>query len=83
MRDYNGEGEWSFESVIRRYEAYCSAFKVPVRRLLRPKISGTGDERRVYPIMDAVNEGIREDDPACTELGIVHLLAAEESFDPS
>ena len=70
MQDYNGEGEWSSDSVIRRYEAYCLKFKVPAQRRLLPVIYGTGDDRRIYPIMDAVNQGIKEDDPACIEIGI-------------
>jgi hypothetical protein len=78
-RDYNGDGEWSCESVIRRYESNCLMLKVPIQRLLCPKIYGVGDDRRVYPIMDAVNEGIREDDPACIELGI-DFICESKSF---
>jgi hypothetical protein len=70
VNGYNGEGEWAVDAVIRRYEEYCLKFGVPMQRHLRPVISGVGDERRIWPIMDPVNEGIREDDPACTEIGI-------------
>jgi hypothetical protein len=69
-RDYNGDGEWSVCAVIGRYEEYCRKLDVPMRTLLRPVISGTGDERRVWPIMNAVVQGISDDDPACAEIGI-------------
>jgi hypothetical protein len=68
--DYNGVGEWSADAVIRRYEAYCEQFGLPMRRLLQAKVSGVDYDRRVWPIMGAVNDGIKQDDPACTEIGI-------------
>ena len=70
VRDYNGDGEWSVEAVVRRYEDYCRQFHLPAQRILQPKTHTEGGIRWVYPIMDAVIEGIRQDDPACTELGI-------------
>lgn len=79
MMDYNGDGEWAFESVIRRYEEYCRLFNVAMQRRLRPEIHGTGEERRAYPIMDPVNEGIREGDPACIALGI-DFICESKSF---
>lgn len=70
VQNYNGDGEWSVESVVRRYETYCRQFQVPEQRILSSKTHTEGEYRWIYPIMDAVIQGIREDDPACTELGI-------------
>lgn len=75
--NYNGDGEWSVDAVIRRYEAYCAQFGVPMQRMLRPVINGEGTERRVWPIMAAVNDGIRQDDPACTEIGIDFICESQ------
>jgi hypothetical protein len=70
VQNYNGDGEWSVDSVVRRYETYCRQLHVPEQRILLPKTHTEGDSRWIYPIMDAVIQGIKEDDPACTELGI-------------
>ena len=70
VQNYNGDGEWSVESVVRRYETYCRQFQIPEQRILLPKTHAEGGARWIYPIMEAVIQGIREDDPACTELGI-------------
>ncbi|HSI46696.1 MAG TPA: hypothetical protein VLA61_00335 [Ideonella sp.] len=70
MQNYNGDGEWSVESVVRRYESYCRQLQITEQRVLRPQIHMEGECGWIYPIMAAVIQGIKEDDPACTELGI-------------
>ncbi len=70
LRNYNGEGRWSIESVQDRYREYCAALHVELPRLLTPRDHTEGDVRWIYPIMDEVIEGIDESDPACIALGV-------------
>lgn len=79
VHNYNGEDEWSVESVVQRYETCCRHLGRPVERILRPLTHSEGGTRWVYPIMDKVIEGIRQDDPACTELGI-DFICESRSF---
>ena len=61
VRDYNGDGDWSVDGV------------------LRPKVHTEGPILWVYPIMDAVIDGIKENDLACIELGI-DFICESKSF---
>ena len=79
VRDYNGDAEWSLESVGLRYGEYCRQLHLPTQRILRPRTHTNGETRWVYPIMEAVIDGIAEDDPACTELGI-DFICESKSF---
>lgn len=79
IRDYNGCAEWSVEEVLRRYEEDCQQFHHAERRILEPKACIEGQTRWVYPIMSSVIEGIKDDDPACTEIGI-DFISESKSF---
>jgi hypothetical protein len=79
VRDYNGDGEWSVDGVLRRYADYSSQFGVSKLKNLLPKVHTEGPIRWVYPIMDAVIDGIKEDDLACIELGI-DFICESKSF---
>lgn len=70
VHDYNGEGDWSVDSVIGRYQSHCRRLGIAEQRVLRAAVHSEGETRWVYPIMSSVIEGIKDDDPACTELGI-------------
>ena len=78
-RDYNGSNEWSIEGVLRRYANYCQQFGFAEQRLLSPRVHSEGEMRWIYPIMDAVIQGIKDDDRACTELGI-DFISESQSF---
>ena len=69
IRDYNGQGRWSRESILRRFESYSKTFGTTVDKLeSRSHEEGLG--KRIYPLIEAVIDGIEKQDPACIELGI-------------
>jgi hypothetical protein len=70
VRDYNGEGKWSKDEIIRRYAQYCRELKVPHPIDLSPVESVKGEVKWIYPVMDNVIAGIEEGDAACKRLGI-------------
>lgn len=69
IRDFNGPGHWSVAAVQARYTDYAGRYAVEPRPLA-PKIFERGDTRWIYPIMDAVIEGILAGDPACAAIGV-------------
>ncbi len=79
VHDYNGDGEWSVGGVVRRYDEYSRQFHVASQRILQPQTHTEGSTRWVYPIMTAVVQGIKDDDPECTELGI-DFICESKSF---
>jgi hypothetical protein len=68
-RDYNGKGNWSLESVERRFKSYSKIFGTTLERL-EPHIYEEGSTTWIYPLADAVIDGIKSKDAACVELGI-------------
>jgi hypothetical protein len=78
IRDYNGTGEWSAEAVRRRYVDHCRRYGQDVLRDLQPRLHVEGDTRWIYPIMDAVTDGIGGGDPACVELGVEFIESAHK-----
>ena len=69
IRDYNGEGRWSRESIERRFESYAKSLGTTIEKL-EPRTHQEGQVRWIYPLLDAVTHGIEKRDPACLELGI-------------
>lgn len=69
IRDYNDPGHWSVAAVQARYADYAGRYAVEARPLA-PKTYERGDTRWIYPIMDAVIEGILAGDPACAAIGV-------------
>ena len=69
VRDYNGTGAWTAEAVIQRYHVYCRQHGHPPR-VLQPREHVEGDVRWIYPVVDAVIDGIVAADPACVELDV-------------
>ena len=78
IRDYNGTGEWSAEAVRQRYLVYCERHGQTMPRDLQPQVHVEGDTRWIYPIMEAVTNGIRDGDPACVELGVEFIESAHK-----
>jgi len=78
IRDYNGEGRWSRESIERRFDTYSKSFGTTVRKI-EPRTYEKGTVKWVYPLVEAVVDGINKNDPACIELGI-ELIEDSESM---
>jgi hypothetical protein len=68
--DYNGTDFWSVDEVRARYKKYARRFQITEARDLSPIVHSNGDKQWIYPVMDAVIEGIEHGDLACAELGI-------------
>src|SRR6476469_4866930 len=77
--DYNGEGSWSADEILRRYESYARKYGIRTLRDLRPIVHETEGKRWVYPVMDRVIEGIEAGDTACVEIG-VEFIEQSDSF---
>jgi hypothetical protein len=69
-RDYNGQGHWSAAAVQARYADYAGRYGVETPRPLAPMVYEHGDVRWIYPIMDAIIDGILAEDPACAAIGV-------------
>ena len=70
VRDYNGNGFWSAESVVERYRTYALRFGTAADENLAPKRHAEGEVIRVYPIMGEIIAGIERGDKACIAIGI-------------
>lgn len=70
IRDYNGKGDWTAAAVQARYAELAARHGVETPRRLAPTVYERGDVRWVYPIMDAIIEGILAGDPACAAIGV-------------
>lgn len=69
IRDYNGKGRWTSESIQRRYESYAKSAgskNAPLKSIEHEK----GSVKWIYPLMHSVIEGIKTGDRACIELGV-------------
>lgn len=78
IRDYNGKGRWSRESIASRFKSYSKSFGTTLNEL-EPRTFEEGSIKWVYPLMEAAIEGIKKQDPACIELGI-ELIEDGESM---
>jgi len=67
--DYNGNGKWSCEEILARYELYAAKLQIS-RRDLTPDEHSERGRRWIYPVMHKVIEGIEAGDAACVRLGI-------------
>src|SRR5688572_7910061 len=78
IRDYNGEGRWSRESIERRFASYAKSFGTTIKEL-EPRTYEQGEVKWIYPLLDAVIDGIKKRDPACIEIG-VELIEDSDSM---
>lgn len=69
--NFNGNGRWSVQAIQERYLEYAWQLKVSPTLDLKPRedIDSRG-QRRIYPIMDQVIEGIEKGDKACIEIAV-------------
>ncbi|MFT7676311.1 MAG: hypothetical protein ACI8QC_000281 [Planctomycetota bacterium] len=79
IHDMNGEGLWSAEQLLSRYQAYIRRFDIAEPRDLTPATHESGSERWVYPVMKEVIKGIEADDLACAQLG-VEFIEEDQGF---
>jgi len=68
--DFNGSGEWSAQAVHQRYLKYSERYGLRRARELKCREHTEGAVRWVYPIIEAVVDGIKAADPACLDLGV-------------
>jgi hypothetical protein len=68
--NYNGDGRWSVSSVQARYFEYCQRYGVLQPTVPTPQEHEEGQRRWIYPVMDAVIEGIHRGDKASIALGL-------------
>jgi hypothetical protein len=61
--DYNGEGRWTREAILSRYEAYAAQLRVAPRDI-SPAEHSERWRRWEYPVMTKVIEGIAAGDEA-------------------
>ena len=80
VRDYNGEGEWSKDEILRRYARYRRELKVQTPLDLSPVEHTEGDARWVYPVMDKIIAGIERGGAACRRVGI-EFIEEDRRFD--
>ncbi len=69
IRNYNGEGKWSTDDIIRRYSQYCRELKVQSPIDLSPTETVEGEMKWIYPVMYKVIAGIEQGDAACRRIG--------------
>lgn len=77
--DYNGDGFWSVEPVLKRYDSYAQLYNVSPPYNVKPSIITEDGVTRIYPVMDRIIEGIASNDPACIEIG-VEFIEESRSF---
>ena len=70
IHNYNGEGRWTVAAVQARYFEYCRRYGVESPSPPIPREHVEGNKRWVYPVMEAVIEGIERGDKASTGLGL-------------
>jgi hypothetical protein len=69
FRDYNGDGPWAHDQILRRYADYARQLRIQPRDI-SPHEHEEHGTRWIYPVMERVIEGIEANDPACILLGI-------------
>ncbi len=78
IRDYNGEGKWSADSILERYRKYSNEMGGTLGELV-PRVHAEGQVTWIYPVMDQVIEGIERGDKACVAIGI-EFVEEDASF---
>jgi hypothetical protein len=70
VRDYNGQGKWTGDEIIKRYFVYCNDLNIlePLDLLLSTFTEN--DVQWIQPVMYKVIHGIEKGDEACKLIGI-------------
>ena len=77
--DYNGQGRWSLQAIRDRYSTHAERLGVGSRRDLIARHHQSGETIWIYPVMEAVIDGIEAGDDACAELG-VEFIEEDQTF---
>lgn len=70
VRDYDGTGRWSRESIVQRYNEYARQYGVKLPPDLKPEETTNGTTHWVYPVMFEVIKAIEAGDPAAIQIGV-------------
>ena len=70
IRDYNGTGRWSLQSIQQRYANYARQLKVAAPLDLVAMTHEEHEIKWIYPVMFQVVQGIEQGDTACIEIGV-------------
>ena len=70
IHDYNGEGRWTVQAVQTRYIEYCRGYGLKPAGPPVPRVHLERQKQWVYPVMEAVIEGIERGDKASIALGL-------------
>lgn len=79
VRDYNGVGKWSEDSVASRYAIYAQQQAILPLRDIRSERSGDAENGWIYPVMESVIAGIEAGDAACAQIG-VEFIEQDQGF---
>lgn len=70
VHDYNGSGKWSVAAVQARHAQLSRQLGVVAPHPVSPRVFEDGQCRWIYPVMDAVIDGIHAADMACATLAV-------------
>ncbi len=68
--DYNGNGRWSTDAVMERYQGYCRELATFISADIVPRRDSQDDVTRIYPIMDEIIAGAEGGDKACIAIAL-------------
>lgn len=77
--NYNGQGDWAEDAILRRYARYCQELKISNPVDLTPQTYVQADKTWVYPMMAKVIAAIEAGDLACRRLGI-EFIEQDQKF---
>lgn len=70
IRDYNGNGRWSLQSLSERYRIYAGQLDVATPLNLIPEKHEENQIQWIYPLMFEIIKGIEIGDLAYIEIGV-------------
>jgi hypothetical protein len=79
VRDYNGQGKWISDEILKRYSVYCNDLNILESINLLPSIHTDHDVQWIYPVMYKVIQGIEKGDQACKLIGIEFIEEDQKS----
>ncbi len=77
--DYNGQGDWSSDAILKRYTLYCKQLQINESIDLTPRTLVQGDREWIWPAMDIIIKGIEKGDIACKQIGI-EFIEQDQKF---
>ena len=68
--DYNGNGRWSADAGVERYQGYCRELGTLLSEDIVPRNHSQDDVTRIYPIMEEIIAGAEGGDKACIAIAL-------------